>query len=164
MSIRRSARAFLSLSLFSPTLSFETTRCLSVPFQCGDMNFRMRRKLFLPPASPTLKLKRFLPSLTKTNVFSDSYIHALLPARTHVSSLREYLCFFFFLFIFSIVVNPKSKFYISRRIYSKRIFFRINRRVEKPADIRAVSICDSRGLLRKLRVWLAACMHRVYEI
>lgn len=106
--------------------------------------------------SPSDKNDRFLWSIyTCVNSYPTR-------ARMYLRA-SVYLFFsFFFLFSLSIVVNPKSTFYISRRI-SKRIFFgQID--ASKNARICATvsTIRDFRAYCKTLRlVWLAACMHRV---
>lgn len=148
--------ACISLSLFfSFSLSFETTRCPFAPLSTRRYEFSHapNRKLFLPPASPTLEM--FFTLVDKKRPFSliHIYIYMCISAGTHacafVARISSFFSFsFFFLFFIFSIVNPKSTFYISRRIYSKRIFFgQID--ALKNADIRTVTtICDSRGLLR----------------
>lgn len=79
--------------------------------------------------------------------------------RARVSSL--FLCPI--LFLPFIVVNPKSTFYISRRVYSKRIFFGQIDALKKRANIRAVSaVRDSPAYCETSRlVWHAARVRRV---
>lgn len=115
----------LSLSLFPP---LSTRRY--------EFSHASNRKLFLPPASPSEPGNVFY-SPTKTTVFSDPYTcaHACIFALEFPTSFSPStslsLSLFLFLFSLFIVVNPKSTFYISRRVYSKRIFFRANRHVGK---------------------------------
>lgn len=67
----------------------------------------------------------------KRPFFSDPYMYIhtcaeFVPVRPHISSCAPVfpiVFFFFFSFSLSIVVNPKSTFCISPRVYSKRIFF-----------------------------------------
>lgn len=122
--------SFLSFFFFCyPFLSLSPPGVSLPPLQRGDMNFRMRRieNCFCLQHLLRWDWKTFfLPSLTKTTVFSDPYIHAhsCRHARVYLRWANIFVFFAPFLFfIFIIVVNPKSTFYISRRIYSKRIFF-----------------------------------------
>jgi len=76
-------------------------------------------------------------------------------------SLSLFLSRFFFLFSLFIVVNPKSTFYISRRVYSKRIFFRQIDALKKCAEYtrRVSTVHDSWAYCEITLVWLAARMH-----